>query len=176
MDGYVNIARCQIKEGNHLSAEKILKKAKELQEKLKPKDPNRAKVDYFYALTQKSQGKYDVALKHLYIAAEQFPRDKRVRNEIGRLLFLERRYTEAIKEFQKTLNVDPEDVDAHYHLMLSYRALKDQLKAIKAQKLYLRFKLDESVDPITGIGRRANPHANMERQKIREHLSSIANY
>ena len=176
MDGYVNIARCQIKEGNHRSAEKILKKAKELQEKLKPKDPNRAKVDYFYALTQKSQGKYDVALKHLYIAAEQFPRDKRVRNEIGRLLFLERRYTEAIKEFQKTLNVDPEDVDAHYHLMLSYRALKDQLKAIKAQKLYLRFKLDESVDPITGIGRRANPHANMERQRIREHLSSIANY
>lgn len=176
MDGYVNIARCRIQEGNHNSAEEVLKKAQELQEKLHPKNPNRAKVDYFYALTQKSQGKYDVALKHLHIAAKQFPRDKRVRNEIGRILYLERRYAEATKEFEKTLEVDPEDVDAHYHLMLSYRALKDQLKAVKAQKLYLRFKLDESVDPITGIGRRANPHANMERQKIREHLSSIANY
>ena len=110
------------------------------------------------------------------MASEQFPRDKRVRNEIGRLLYLERRYAEAVTEFQKTLEVDPEDVDAHYHLMLSYHALKDQLKAVKAQKLYLRFKLDESVDPITGIGRLANPYANMERQKIREHLSSIASY
>ena len=176
MDGYVNIARCRIKEGNHSSAEEVLKKAEELKQNLDPKDPNRAKVDYFYALTQKSQGRYDVALKHLRMASEQFPRDKRVRNEIGRLLYLERRYAEAVTEFQKTLEVDPEDVDAHYHLMLSYHALKDQLKAVKAQKLYLRFKLDESVDPITGIGRRANPFANMERQKIREHLSSIASY
>ena len=118
MDGYVNIARCRIQEGNHSSAEEVLKKAQELQEKLHPKNPNRAKVDYFYALTQKSQGKYDVALRHLHIAAKQFPRDKRVRNEIGRILYLERRYAEATKEFEKTLEVDPEDVDAHYHLSL----------------------------------------------------------
>ena len=67
---------------------------------------------------------------------------------------------------------DPEDLDAHYNMMLCYRALKNPSMAAKEQKLYTRFKADESVDSITGIARRANPHANIERQRIHEHAST----
>ena len=175
MDGWVNIARCRIREGDMKGAEVMLEKAFALQKRLPADNPHRAKVHYFYALVKKAFGKYDDALTHLRTAAAQFPRDRRVRNELGRLLYLQRNYEAALEEFQKTVVVDPEDLDAHYNMMRCYRALRNPNMEAKARKLYTRFKADESVDAITGITRQANPHANLERQPIHEHTSALEN-
>ena len=172
LDGWVNIARCRIEEGNMQGAEAMLEKAFEIQKTLPPENPHRAKVHYFYALVQETYGNYDIAIEHLQRAAAQFPRDTRVRNKLGRIYFLKRNYETALTEFQKTLTVDPEDLDAHYNMMRCYRALKNPSLAAKSQKLYLRFKADESVDAITGIPRRADPNVNRERQRIHEHTNS----
>ena len=172
LDGWVNIARCRIVEGNIQGAEAMLEKAFEIQRTLPPKNPHRAKVHYFYALVQETYGNYDTAIEHLQHAAAQFPRDTRVRNKLGRMHFLKRNYETALAEFQKTFTVDPEDLDAHYNMMRCYRALKNPSLAAKSQKLYLRFKADESVDAITGIPRRADPDVNRERQRIHEHTNS----
>ena len=172
LDGWVNIARCRIEEGNMQGAEAMLEKAFEIQRTLLPENPHRAKVHYFYALVQETYGNYDTAIEHLQHAAAQFPRDTRVRNKLGRMYFLKRNYETALTEFQKTLTVDPEDLDAHYNMMRCYRALKNPSLAAKSQKLYLRFKADESVDAITGIPRRADPDVNRERQRIHEHTNS----
>ena len=57
--------------------------------------------------------------------------------------------------------------------MRCYRGLKNpSLCPAKSQKLYLRFKADESVDAITGIPRRADADVNRERQRIHEHTNS----
>ena len=172
LDGWVNIARCRIQEGDMQGAEAMLEKAFEIQRTLPPGNPHRAKVHYFYALVQEADGNYDTAIEHLQHAASQFPRDTRVRNKLGRIHFLKRNYETALAEFQKTLTVDPEDLDAHYNMMRCYRALKNPSLAAKSQKLYLRFKADESVDAITGIPRRADPNVNLERQRIHEHTNS----
>ena len=172
LDGWVNIARCRIEEGDMQGAEAMLEKAFEIQRTLPSKNPHRAKVHYFYALVQETYGNYDIAIEHLQHAAAQFPRDTRVRNKLGRMYFLKRNYETALAEFQKTLTVDPEDLDAHYNMMRCYRALKNPSLAAKSQKLYLRFKADESVDAITGIPRRADPDVNRERQRIHEHTNS----
>ena len=172
LDGWVNIARCRIQEGDMQGAEAMLEKAFEIQRTLPPGNPHRAKVHYFYALVQEADGNYDTAIEHLQHAASQFPRDTRVRNKLGRIHFLKRNYETALAEFQKTITVDPEDLDAHYNMMRCYRALKNPSLAAKSQKLYLRFKADESVDAITGIPRRADPNVNLERQRIHEHTNS----
>ena len=174
LDGWVNIARCRIKEGDMRGAEAMLDKAFEIQKTLPPDNLHRAKVHYFYALVQESYGKYDIAIEHLQRAISQFPRDTRVRNELGRMHFLKREYETALTHFQKTVEVDPEDLDAHYNMMRCYRALKNLSMAEQSQKLYLRFKADESVDAITGIARRADPDANRERQPIHEHVNSYS--
>lgn len=174
LDGWVNIARCYIKEGQMQGAEAILNKAFEIQQALSPDNPHRAKVHYFYALVQEAYGKYDLAIQHLQKAASQFPRDTRVQNLLGRMHYLKRDYDAALVHFQKTLEVDPEDLDAHYNMMRCYRALNNKVMALKSEKLYLRFKADESVDEITGIARRADPHANRERQPIHEHTNSYS--
>ncbi len=172
LDGWVNIARCHIKEGDMQNAEKMLVKAFKIQETLPHDNPHRAKVHYFYALVQESYGNYDIAIQHLQHAISQFPRDTRVLNELGRVHYLKREYETALGHFQNTLQVDPEDLDAHYNMMLCYSGLKNPAMAAKSRKLYLRFKADESVDAITGITRRADPHANLERQTIHEHVNS----
>ena len=172
LDGWVNVARVRIQEGDMQGAEVMLEKAFEIQQTLPPENPHRAKVHYFYALIQETYGNYDTAIEHLQQAASQFPRDTRVRNKLGRMHFLKRNYETALSEFQKTLTVDPEDLDAHYNMMRCYRALKNPSLAAKSQKLYLRFKADESVDAITGIPRRADPDVNRERQRIHEHTNS----
>jgi tetratricopeptide (TPR) repeat protein len=163
-DGWVNIARSRIQEGNTAGAQAVLRKALEL-------DGELAKSHYFYALTLKTQGKYDEALTHLRKAISKYPRDRVVRNQAGRILFLKRQYQEAIREFHETLRVDPEDLQAHYNLMLCYQGLGNTEMADREQKLYLRFKADESAQAITGPVRLRHPEANNERQPIHEHVS-----
>ena len=87
----------------------------------------------------------------------------------GRTLFLERRYREAIEAFGAVLSVDPEDLQAHYNLMLCYQGLGNAEMARHEQALYERFKMDESAQFITGPYRQLHPHDNNERQSIHEH-------
>jgi tetratricopeptide (TPR) repeat protein len=163
-DGWVNVARARIQEGNTQAAQEVLKKALELDSEL-------AKSHYFYGLTLKTQGKYDEALQHFRKALSKYPRDRVVRNQAGRILFLKRQYQEAINEFHETLKVDPEDLQAHYNLMLCYQGLGNSEMADREKTLYLRFKADESAQSITGPVRLRHPEANNERQPIHEHLS-----
>ncbi|MEW5975619.1 MAG: tetratricopeptide repeat protein [Acidobacteriota bacterium] len=163
-DGWVNVGRARIQEGNTAGAQEVLKKALEV-------DPELAKSHYFYGLTLKAQGKYDEALQHFRKTLSKYPRDRVVRNQAGRILFLKRQYQEAINEFLETLKVDPEDLQAHYNLMLCYQGLGNTEMAEREKKLYLRFKADESAQFITGPVRLRHPEANNERQSVHEHVS-----
>jgi len=166
-DGWVNVARVRVQEGDPEGAQVMLYKALGLA-------PDLAKAHYFYGLTLKTQGRYDEALEHLRRAAASYPRDRVVLNQVGRVHFLKREYDRAIEELQKTLTVDPEDLEAHYNLMLSYQGKGDMESAAHHQKLYLRFKADESAQFITGDYRRLHPADNNERQAIHEHGNALA--
>jgi len=158
----VNIARARVQEGRTSEAQEILFEALKL-------DPELAKTHFFLGMTYKSQGNYDKALEHLWKAESKFPNDRVVLNQIGRVLFLKRQFKEAVDALNRVLLVDPEDLQAHYNLMLSYRGLGNKEMAEHEQKLYLRFKADESAQAITGAHRRAHPENNNERQAIHEH-------
>lgn len=164
-DGWVNVARGRIQEGNMMGAVQVLNKALEI-------DPGLAKTHFFLATASKSLGRYDEALGHLRVAAGKYPRDRVVLNQTGRVLFLKRRFSEAIAEFKKVLKIDPEDLQAHYNLMLCYRGLGHSDLAAKEQALYNRFKADESAQAITGPYRRLHPEDNNERQQIHEHRTA----
>jgi tetratricopeptide (TPR) repeat protein len=164
-DGWVNVARARVQEGNMEAAEQVLRKALEVNPKL-------AGAHFFLATVLKSLGRYDDALDHLRIAAAQYPRDRVVVNQMGRIRFLKRQYTEAIAAFQQVLKIDPEDLQAHYNLMLCYQGLGNRDMAATEQALYKRFKADESAQFITGPYRQLHPEDNNERQQIHEHISA----
>ena len=73
---------------------------------------------------------------------------------------------------QSVLAIDPEDLQAHYNLMLCYSGLGDETHAHEHQIRYLRFKADEAAQAITGPYRQLNPEDNNERQAIHEHGSA----
>jgi tetratricopeptide (TPR) repeat protein len=163
-DGWVNVARGQIQEGNMEEAEKFLRRALEV-------DPGLAKTHFFLGTALKSLGRYDEALEESRVAASKYPRDRVVVNQIGRILFLKREYGQAINEFQKVLKIDAEDLQAHYNLMLCYQGLGNSELAAREQTLYKRFKADESAQFITGPYRQLHPEDNNERQQIHEHVT-----
>jgi tetratricopeptide (TPR) repeat protein len=162
VDGWVNVGRVRVQEGNMEAAETILKKALAL-------DASLAKTHFFLGLAVKAQGRYDEALAHFRAAADKYPRDRVVLNQIGRVLFLKRQYPDAIAALKRVLAIDPEDLQAHYNLMLAYRGAGDAARAEKAQAFYERFKIDEAAQFITGPYRQLHPHDNNERQSIHEH-------
>jgi hypothetical protein len=95
-----------------------------------------------------------------------------VLNQLGRVLFLKRQYQEAITAFTGVLGIDPEDLQAHYNLMLCYQGLGETQLAARERTLYERFKADESSQSITGPYRQLHAADNNERQQIHEHVSA----
>ena len=163
-DGWLNVARALIQEGETEAAKPYLAKALAINASL-------ARIHFFEALVHKADGNYDAALASLDRVVAQYPRDRVAQNQIGRLLFLQRRYPEAIAALEKVLAIDPEDVPAHYTLMLAYRGLGDTAKADREEKLFRRFKADESAQAITQKHRQQSAEDNNERQMIHEHES-----
>jgi Flp pilus assembly protein TadD len=161
-DGWVNVGRARIQEGNMTDAEPILRKALEVNADL-------AKTHFFLATALKATGRYDEAIDHLRRASASYPKDRVVLNQLGRVLFLKRQFREAITVFNNVLTIDPEDLQAHYNLMLCQQGAGDAAAAGRERQLYLRFKADESSQAVTGPYRQLHPNDNNERQQIHEH-------
>jgi tetratricopeptide (TPR) repeat protein len=122
-------------------------------------------------MVEKADGDYDAALASLRTVEKMYPRDRVVLNQIARMLFLKREYAAAIKALDQVCLVDPEDLQMHYTAMLCYRGLGDAEKAAREQKLFQRFKAEESAQSITAKRRLISPEDNNERQAIHDHES-----
>ena len=163
-DGWVNIGRAAVQEGDMERARRILETALSLK-------PDLARANYFYARVLRADGNYVAAADRLRNVLAQYPRDRVALNDLGRVLFLQRKYDEAVHVLDQVLGVDPEDLQAHYNLMLCYSGLGNEKLAKEHQARYLRFKADESAQAITGPYRQLHPEDNNERQSVHEHLS-----
>ena len=164
-DGWVNIGRAALQEGDIARARTVLEKA------LAHQSQTRA-YQFFLRFSDEDQPETTTRPpQHLQIVLAQYPRDRVALNNLGRVLFLQRKYDDAVKVLHQVLAVDPEDLQAHYNLMLCYNGLGDEKMSKEHQARYLRFKADEAAQAITGPYRQLNPEDNNERQKIHEHVS-----
>jgi Flp pilus assembly protein TadD len=163
-DGWVNIGRCAVQEGDMARARTVLEKALAISPKL-------ARANFFYAKVLRSDGNYEGASQRLRMVLEQYPRDRVALNDLGRILFLQRKYDEAVKVLNSVLTIDPEDLQAHYNLMLCYNGLGSETLAKEHEVRYMRFKADEASQAITGPYRQMHPEDNNERQAVHEHVS-----
>jgi len=163
-DGWLNVARALIQEGETEAAKPWLERALQI-------DRGLGRIHFFKAMVQKADGDYAGALASLRLAEHTYPRDRVVLNQIGRILFLQRRYPEALAALQRVCAVDPEDVQMHYTAMLCWRGLGDAEKAEREAKLFQRFKAEEASQAITQRRRMISPEDNNERQTIHDHES-----
>jgi tetratricopeptide (TPR) repeat protein len=165
-DGWLNVARALIQEGETDAAKPYIAKALAI-------NPGLGRVWFFQAAIQRADGDYEGALRSLARVRARYPRDRVALNQIGRILFLKRQYREAIEALKQVAAVDPEDVQMHYTLMLCHRGLGELDDAAREEKLFRRFKADEASQAITGRRRMISPEDNNERQSIHDHESAI---
>jgi tetratricopeptide (TPR) repeat protein len=149
-----------------------MERARSVLEKALALSPNLARANYFYARVLRSDGNYEGAAARLRAVLNQYPRDRVALNDLARILFLQRRYSAAVKTLQSVLAIDPEDLQAHYNLMLCYNGLGNEKLARQHEARYMRFKAEESSQAITGPYRQLHPEDNNERQGIHEHISA----
>jgi Tfp pilus assembly protein PilF len=164
-DGWLNVARALIQEGETDAAKPYIEKALQV-------NPSLGRIYYFRALIEKTEGRYDDALASLKQVEAQYPRDRVVLNQMARILLLKREYAKALEYCQRVCDVDTEDVQMHYTAMLCYKGLGDTEKANREQALFQRFKADESAQAITAKRRLASPEDNNERQAVHNHESA----
>jgi len=163
-DGWLNVARALIQEGETEAAKPFLAQALKINPKL-------GRIYFFKAMIEKADGRYDDALESLKTTLGWFPRDRVALNQAARILFLERRYAEALPYLDRVYDVDPEDLQMHYTRMLCLRGQGAAAAAAREQALFQRFKAEESSQAITAKPRLLSPENNNERQQIHDHES-----
>ena len=161
-DGYVNMARVLIKEGKFSEAKFQLDKALDLKN-------NFPKAKYFLALISKMAGDYKEAIMLFKFVSETHPNDRAMLKHYGQTQYFAENWIDASLIYKNVLRIDPEDVEAHYNLMLIYQKLGDLGQAKYHSEKYLKYKPDEQARSISQTARLRFPHANNEAQQVHSH-------
>jgi tetratricopeptide (TPR) repeat protein len=180
-DGPLNLARVYFKEGRLNDAVEALQRAS----KFDPPAP-RWTIAWLQGLVNKQNGYLDEAIKEFRSILEDtypelekrkfdFSLDYEVINELGQTLF-ERAKQErgearkpflqqAADRFERTLELDSENLAAHYNLALIYDQLGDATKAAAHRKEHEKFRPDDNArDRAIANHRRKNPPADHAAQ------------
>jgi tetratricopeptide (TPR) repeat protein len=182
-DGPLNLARVYFKEGRLDDAVTALQRAS----KFDPPAP-RWTVAWLNGLVNKQNGYLDKAITEFRSILEDryeeldrrgfdFSLDYEVINELGQTLF-ERAKVErgdpvaqkqwldqAIARFKRTLEIDSENVTAHYNLALIYERLGERDLATRHRNLHERYRVDDNArDRAIAIARRRDAAADHAAQ------------
>ncbi len=161
-EGPVNQARVFLEEGQLDEAWAALEEAER-------RRPGYLKNAYFRGVYFKALGQYDEAIATWMQVYEDYPIDRVLLLDIGRVHYLAGRYEEALVWYDRVLDIDPEALGGLYNRMLALGALGRQDAFEEAQALYEYHKDDEDAMAITTPFKQRHPMANREAQPIHLH-------
>ena len=101
------------------------------------------------------KGDYTQALSTFRSALAAYPRDPRVRLNLGRVYFALDKVELAIGEFRRAVELNKEYANAHYNLALAYLKAKDSAAAATAFNEVIR------IAPDSEIGQLSREYLNM---------------
>jgi tetratricopeptide (TPR) repeat protein len=184
-DGPLNLARVYFKEGRLNEAVGALDRAV----KFSPAAP-RWTVAWLTGMVNKQNGYLDEAIKQFHSVLDDrypeldnrlfdFSKDYEVIDELGQTYFerskLERGdktkqrefLDKALAQFKRVLELDPENLTAHYNLALIYEQVGDNKLAAEHRRLHERYRPDDNArDRAISIHRRKNAAADHAAQSI----------
>ncbi|MYD12649.1 MAG: tetratricopeptide repeat protein [Gemmatimonadetes bacterium] len=166
IDGPLNLARTALAEGNLVLVFEALARVEAI-------EAGNARAAWVWGQALREDGRYEEAAQALRRVLEVFPDDRAAWRSLGRTLFLDGRYAGALGALDRVLAIDPEDRVAHYHRMLSLRALGRDNEAAQAEAAYLYHGIDEAAQEITRAYRARDPGANIMAQQIPVHRLEV---
>ena len=186
-DGPLNLARVLEREGRLDEAVGAIQRAAEFK---KPPAP-RWVMSWLSGVINRQQGHLEDAENNLRDVLEtriaernfDFSLDYEVINLLGQTLFDRAKQVrgsspedqsrrrellqKAIEQYRKTLEIDSENIAAHYGLSLIYRELDEPERAAEHQKLHDRYRIDDQARGIAvGKAREKYPAANHAAESL----------
>ena len=187
-EGPLNRARVYIKEGRVTrDAPEALRSAAQFD----PPPPQWSLL-WFTGLVNKQNANFDEATENFRQIVEagfeqavgrgfDFTGDYRLLNALGQTLYerakqergdrrraqREALLDEALQQFTRVLELDPENVTAHYNLKLIYADLGDQTRSEEHAALHAKYKVDDNArDRAIAAARRRYPAANHAAEAV----------
>lgn len=164
-DAYTNVALANFRNENYDAAMESLNKALELA-------PGDARAVFYRASIQRQKGNLEEAEALFLSVLKKYPRMRDAHRELGYTYYQEHKYTEAREQYELLQGVDPDDLAAHYNLMLIYRRLGLKDKAAEQAALFSDRKDDPASNSLALDFLRQHPEISAENVPWHVHPES----
>jgi len=118
------------------------------------------------------RGQLDEAEANIRRILTAYPRDRVTLQQLGELCKIKHDYHGARECYDKILLIDPEDLGAHYNLMLVFRKLGMKEDAKREGKIFADLKDDPSALPLANMFLRKHPE--MSNESVFWHIHDLA--
>ncbi len=135
-DAYTNMAIAEIQWERYEDARPHLEKALKLA-------PGNARALYYRALVERNEGNLDAAVEDFKSVLKGFPQSRDAHRELGFSYYQQRKYPQAMAEYEALQGIDPDDLAAHYNLSILYRRMGQKDKAAHEAAMFA----DQKDDP-----------------------------
>ena len=119
------------------------------------------------------RGQLDEAESNIRQVLVAFPRDRISLQQLGELCKIKRDYTGALECYDRILQIDPEDLGAHYNLMLINRKLGRNEEAKREGKIFADLKDDPAALSLANQFLRKHPE--MSNESVYWHVHDLSN-
>lgn len=162
VDGYRNQARVHLVAGDPAPAAELLARCEEVL----PGDPQ---TKLWWAEYLKLEGELEQAAEMYRGVLEAFPKDRNTWRRLSDTLYRLNEYDRSLQASLKALQIDPEDVAAHYQRMLIYRAQGQTENEEQARLAFEKYRIDDNAFQLVKDWRLSDPIANHEIEPLHVH-------
>ena len=135
-------------------------------------NPENMRALYHHARVLIRRGQLEQAEKNVRQVLAAYPRDRLSLQQLGELCKIRHDFDGARECYTRILQIDPEDLGAHYNLMLIYRKLGMKDEAKREAKIFADLKDDPSATPIANTFLRRHPE--MSNESVFWHLHDLS--
>jgi tetratricopeptide (TPR) repeat protein len=135
-------------------------------------NPTNARALFQQARIFVRRGQLEQAENNFKQVLAAFPRDRVSLQQLGELCKIKRDYKGALESYEKILQIDPEDLGAHYNLMLIYRKLGRTEEAKREGKIFADLKDDPGALSLANQFLRKHPE--MSNESVYWHVHDLS--
>jgi tetratricopeptide (TPR) repeat protein len=135
-------------------------------------DPTNMRALFQQARIFMKRGQLDQAESNIRQVLAAYPRDRLSLQQLGELCKIKRDYQGALECFGKILAIDPEDLGAHYNLMLVYRKLGRTDDAKREAKIFADLKDDPGA--LSLANQFLRKHSEMSNESVYWHVHELS--
>lgn len=134
-------------------------------------DPTNMRALFQQARIFMKRGQLDQAESNIRQVLNAFPRDRISLQQLGELCKIKRDYEGALECFGKILTIDPEDLGAHYNLMLIFRKLGRIEDAKREARIFADLKDDPGA--LSLANQFLRKHSEMSNESVYWHVHEL---